>query len=256
MYGKKFSRNPGRYTGFSDLIKCYKMKEFDSPRRSTIPLLVYWKDINNRMKALFNNLNISNKPLKDVDACFEYKVPVRKGTGRPSQTDLMICNKNITIAIEAKYTEPRYMTVKKWLKNPVSSNRKKVLNGWLNLINKVFGSNLSIINIEQIAYQLVHRTASACALPGQDRHVVYQCFNTGTLDIGYYKDELKKMASLLNSSKKINFYLLECDIQYSNKAFEKLLVRWDKGERKLAKKVLPLIRNHEIMKFNCKFLNI
>ncbi len=46
----------------------------------------------------------------------------------------MINHPSVSIAIEAKRTEPEYENVNSWLNE--SKNRKDVLNGWLEYINE------------------------------------------------------------------------------------------------------------------------
>ena len=126
---------------FKSLINSYKISEFSSPRRSTIPSLIYWKNLKQRIHEFFGYINVAVP--SSVNACFEYTVPVQNGKGKASHTDLMLLSKEHVVAIEAKYTEPPYDSVQKWLGDPPSKNRLKVLDGWLGLIKKITNIKLS-----------------------------------------------------------------------------------------------------------------
>jgi hypothetical protein len=145
---------------FNSVVDSFNSAEFKSPRRSTVPLLLYWKDYPKRFQKLFKHLSIKKQP--NLTACFEYKVPVQLGRGKASYTDLMLLSDQIAIAIEGKYTEPRYETVKTWLGSPQSENKIKVIKGWIGLIEEEIGKSLNYQDFYDFAYQLVHRMASVC----------------------------------------------------------------------------------------------
>lgn len=109
---------------------------------------------------------------------FEYHVPAQAGKGKASLTDLMISTGDDAIAIEAKYTEPHYESVSTWLSAERmrdetadvtgTSNRERVLHGWLSAINEcVGGTLLTQANVGDCTYQLIHRTASVCAISAE-----------------------------------------------------------------------------------------
>ena len=62
---------------FNSIVQSFKPAEFKSPRRSTVPLLLYWKDYLKKSQELFKFLNIETT--SHFTACFEYKVPVQLG---------------------------------------------------------------------------------------------------------------------------------------------------------------------------------
>lgn len=101
---------------FSSLVASYTSKELASPKRSTVPLLVYWANPEDRLRDLCANLGCN--PSGPLEFHFEFPVPVQHGVGKPSFTDLKILSPTFAIAIEAKYTEPAYQTVKEWLGAP------------------------------------------------------------------------------------------------------------------------------------------
>jgi hypothetical protein len=215
---------------FKFLVESYEISEFSSPMRSTIPSLIYWKNLEPRILEFFRYINV-NAPAT-VNACFEYTVPVQGGKGKASHTDLMLFSKKHVVAIEAKYTEPPYDSVQKWLGDPSTENRLKVLDGWLGLIQKVTNIKLSPDDVSKSAYQLIHRTASACYPNGKSRFVVYQCFDLDKSKKRYYKEQLSKLSELLRSSNNLRFYLFNYPLIKSNE-YKKLEALWNNGTRKL-----------------------
>ena len=239
---------------FKSLVESYKISEFSSPARSTVPLLIYWKNIEKRVREFYDYINI-NVP-NSVKACFEYTVPVQSGKGKASHTDLMLLSQKHVVTIEAKYTEPRYDSVQKWLGHPPSENKNQVLGGWLELIKRVTGIKLSPDVVFGSAYQLIHRTASACYPNAKNRFVVYQCFDLNAHKKSYYKEQLFKLSDLLSSSNNLRFYLLNFPI-IKSEAYMELESLWKGGQRRLEfpvkkgilKGTLKDFGNPEIFKF-------
>jgi len=98
---------------FSSLISSYTSKELASPKRSTVPLLAYWAQPEARFRELCPHLGLD--PSGPLEFHFEFPVPVQRGTGKASFTDLMILSPTFAVAIEAKFTEPAYEIVEDWL---------------------------------------------------------------------------------------------------------------------------------------------
>lgn len=72
--------------------------DLDSPRRSTVPLVAYWRDPLARFTQLLPQLGLhAAEPPK---FSFEHRVSVAAGRGKPSYTDLMIVAPQVVIAIE------------------------------------------------------------------------------------------------------------------------------------------------------------
>ncbi len=163
--------------GFNALLDRYSLNHFNSPKRSTVPLLAYWKEPE-RVLACLTRFGLHAPDT--LTLAFEYDVPVQEGKGPPSCTDLMILGQNLAVAVEAKYTEPVYETVKEWLRKDYSENKRAVLKGWLSLINQTTGSQLTHTDVMDLAYQAIHRAASACfplkGEPGVSRFMVYLLF--------------------------------------------------------------------------------
>ena len=133
----------GSVSDFPSLVHTYSDRDLASPFRSTVPLLAYWSELEERLPdfAAALGLELSAPELFG----FEYTVPVQEGKGNDSHTDLMLLLRSQSIAIEAKYTEPPYAVVRDWLGPPPSRNRVSVLTGWLSLINRATGAALEVI---------------------------------------------------------------------------------------------------------------
>ena len=109
------------------------------------------KIFQNSYFPLFKNLEL-------LLAIPEYKVEFPGGT-RSSQNDLFVLSKSgnelCTIMIEGKVDEDfGDHTVKSWLKDASEGKEKR-----LNYLREVL--NLELVNLNEIRYQLLHRTASA-----------------------------------------------------------------------------------------------
>jgi hypothetical protein len=90
---------------FEELVKELGADAVASPRRSTVPLFDYWRAPEQRLRDLWEHLRVRQPD--DVDMHFEHEVPVQRGRGNSSYTDLMIFADDVAVAIEAKFTEPR-----------------------------------------------------------------------------------------------------------------------------------------------------
>ena len=86
--------------GHDAVLDRFPVQEFDSPTRSTIPLLEYWRFPEERMRELTAALRV---PLPSgVELNFEYPVSPPRGRGKPSYTDLMVISAEFVMAVEAK----------------------------------------------------------------------------------------------------------------------------------------------------------
>src|SRR5262245_31382756 len=87
-------------SSFEELVRQLGPDALASPKRSTVPLLDYWRAPDSRLREVAPLLGM---PWSDrFDLHFEYEVPVQRGRGKPSYTDLMILGDNVAAAIEAK----------------------------------------------------------------------------------------------------------------------------------------------------------
>lgn len=212
-----------------NLYDKFSSKEFKSPFRSTIPLLIMLR--NNQIPAV----DVDNKEINEIPTLtLEHETLVVSGKGFPSCTDLMIEYKNSCIAVESKRTEPPYQTVEKWL--GVSKNKKLVLSGWLSIINSQINSSIKIEDVNSLPYQLIHRVAAACALKKIDTHVLYLGFDLDVKKENYYINSLLAFSKILKNKIKLH---LHC---YSINKFEsqiELEYKWNNKERDLS----TLIKN-------------
>jgi hypothetical protein len=229
---------------FPKLVNEYKPAELASPRRSTVPLLAFWANPDSRFRELAKYTGLD--PIPPVDFCFEFPVHVQHGKGKASFTDLMIISASFAVAIEAKYTEPEYETVEKWLSKPGRKNREAVLGGWLSLIQQATGVRLELAQVAKCPYQLIHRTASACSPPVQRRWVVYQVFSKSLPC--YYLGHLTNMQRLLCGQSCLSFGVLlspfDGSVEYS-----KICARWENGERDLSTEVRAALLSGPLSEF-------
>lgn len=220
-----------------EMIGHYNSKEFRSPFRSTIPLLILYK---NQPRVCFNILGNTD----EASFCFEYETKIGKGKGRSSCTDLMIISPEACIAVEAKWTEPKYKTVKKWLRN--SDNKKEVLEGWLEMIFKYTGVKVTTESISNLPYQLIHRVASACVLDRPNTHVVYLCFDLNESKTKYYNSILEQFSEII--SKRVNFHLIHMHLNKFDEQ-EKIESEWrSKKTRNVSTQVITGIKNNTLMR--------
>lgn len=236
--------NTRRVTGFNDLLENYGDKEFDSPKRSTIPLLVFWQDPIPRLEQFSELLGFTLH--SQAELCFEYQVSPLRGKGKPSHTDLMIITSDAAIAIEAKWTELRYPTVRKWLDG--KPNKKEVLRGWCELLEKRGAAPNLESRIQDIPYQMIHRAASLCHVEFiSNRYLSYLAFSSPAEAGSDLYQDLGNFCEALGPDISLNVVLIECSISMSSTWFQ-LQERWDdQGERKLHKSVIKYLKCGELI---------
>ena len=190
-------------------LSMYSEKEFMSPTRSTIPLLSLLKDGDEILGSIFSEMNMEIAS----DLHLEFTVDPPKGCGIASHTDLMVISSLGTLAIEAKWTEPRYETVEEWIK---PGNRELVLRGWLDLLQLQSNRLLKPEDFSGMVYQMVHRAASACYKSEYPQlaylHFVPDLSERGATSAQYQSD-LEHLFNLLGKPDKFNFYLIEVEIK-------------------------------------------
>lgn len=229
-----------KLTSIDDIYKKFNKKEFKSPYRSTIPLIALFKN-----NQITNIKSIKSNSISNIDYIFEYETPVIQGKGRPSCSDLLIEYSNGCIVIEAKRKEPPYEKVEKWLGS--STNKKLVLEGWLELINNYTDLKIDLSEITDLPYQLIHRVASACSLKKQQTEIIYIGFNLNERKANYYLSCLEKFSTILEN--RIDFYLYCYNIDKSEELI-KLEKKWDLGERDLSQNVISGLVNDNLMRLS------
>ncbi len=229
---------------FATLVRVLPVNALRSPRRSVVPLVDYFRQPGTALAALGHAVEID---LTDVEvADFEHALAVRRGKGKPSYTDVMLQGRNVSVAIEAKYTEPRYKSVRKWLGETPTPNRIKVLSGWLELINGVAATSLEIDAVLELPYQLVHRSASACSSDAAYRALVYLIF--GEAPGAYYVDDVAALDCLLGEPLGLGMHVVHVQA-HPEPAFKALTDRWDGGERELAEGVRQALLGGSLFRF-------
>jgi hypothetical protein len=206
---------------FEYLVKLLPPKAVACPLRSTLPLVDFWRTPESRLAQLSAAIGVALLP--PIELCFEFPVPVQRGRGKSSFTDLMIISASAAVAIEAKLTEPRYQTADDGLRDPPGPNRSEVLEGWLDLIRDATGTSLNVNDVRDLPYQLIHRTASVCSVLRPVRAVVYQVFGEGPPD--YYVNKLSVLWRLLGRSAAISFHVLRCPLNFLP-THEDLVKQW------------------------------
>lgn len=191
-----------------DAIGKYRSSEFASPTRSTVPLFSWLK----HERAMFDKMLEHFGMPPDSALHLEYTVAPPKGNGKPSHTDLMIKSGDSALAIEAKWTEPRYETVGDWLKKGTNrQNRDNVLSAWLGLLQKHVKPTLNVEVFSDIVYQMLHRAASACSA-GRNPKLTYLLFKPSpdpkTADIRTIRDDLTNLWKILGNPSTFPFYMV------------------------------------------------
>lgn len=118
-----------------------------------------WEDSDGFPQEIDSILNRSDslRGIKPLLIFPEWKVPLPGGK-RPSQSDVWVLarapKKLISIAIEGKVGETFGVIVKDWKKNASNGKHER-----LNYLGQCLG--LSVCSLDDVRYQLIHRTASA-----------------------------------------------------------------------------------------------
>ena len=232
--------------GYQQLLNAYSDGEFDSPSRSTVPLLMCWREAGKQARVLSETLGfrLSNR----VSLDFEHTVPVQRGRGKPSCTDLMMKTGDTSVAIEAKWTESRYPEVSAWLEegsNP--ENRREVLEGWVDLLGRGLSRKPKAIDMLELPYQLVHRAASACFPDSKNHWLVYQLFGMTSQKYETYLRDLRKFADVLEPGRSLKICIASYRIERTRRQTE-LEQRWtDSRERHLHEPVRTGLRNGDLL---------
>jgi len=157
---------------------------------STIPLLCYWQNKERALKSIAAALELPD--LVSGRVTFEAETKSHCPGDKSSYSDVMVESPTAVVAIEGKWTEGRYPTVKKWC---TSDHRLDVLNHWLGLMQK-YSNPRGQSEVAELVYQMVHRCASACSRKQSKAVMVYQVFTSLTVNKFYVKD-LKEFVSAM-----------------------------------------------------------
>lgn len=204
--------NPNAVKTMADAVRLYGSKEFESATRSTVPMLSLLMHAINVFSEIVKRLGFPN----EYDLFLEYTVGPFGGRGKPSHTDVMLRADKDALAIEGKWTEPMYQTIKDWPKKgkEKTANQKAVLNGWLNVLGERFGKTFDVADFDETVYQMVHRAASA-AFAGERPRLAYFTFKpspdkqAATPDDIF--DKLTDLWDRLGKPETFPFYLVEIE---------------------------------------------
>lgn len=215
-----FDREP--VAGLDALVERYGTREFESPTRSTVPLLALLWHGGEVWKRIVAELGM---PAGEMTVHMEYTVAPPQGTGRESHTDAMLIAGERACAVEAKWTEPAYDTVEGWLgPEPRGTNRERVLNGWLSLLQSYATDELRAEDMGEVTYQMVHRAASACAA-GRSPGLAYLQFTPwpdgSPADSSHLREGLEKLAAALGHPAGFPLRLIEVEAR-PTAAFESI----------------------------------
>ena len=177
----RFGKEKTDVASIRDLPGFYSDHDLATPTRSTVPLLCYCMPDLRRIGGLVDQLR---GRCNDFHLFFEFPTPSINTRAKSSFTDLgIVLVPRGGIAIEAKWTEPAYETIQKWIKaGKYPDSRKRVVDHWLGRMRDYIKRPLTVddLPLDTITYQMLHRTASACNLAngGGPARVVYQVFET------------------------------------------------------------------------------
>lgn len=214
-----FDRQP--VESLNALLSKYSDSEFESPYRSTIPLLSLVQHGRETLREILARCGFRADP----DLHFEFQVRSPSGSGKASHTDLMVRTGQLAMAVEAKWTESPYQSVAKWLGISAGDNRAKVLSGWLQLIQPFASNQLTAGQVSAVTYQTIHRAASACAA-GEQPQLSYLQFISKDRDGAICEERLADLGRLrtaLGSSDRFPLRLIDVGIE-ATPLFEQIAI--------------------------------
>ena len=216
--GYFFGFPKGRYT---EVLAELARTKVNSSCTSSIPLAEFWQPANlAAIRSLLEKAIPGFCPESNLKY-FEFPTEAMwngKRIGNPSMTDIMILDSDLQMAIEGKMTEYvryREKTIIDWLNESERAKdvtlRRHVLSAWINYIHGADCTDIAdygefFRDCKDVAYQFLHRTASACNKAGIKNGtmpvLVYQLFfdaNDGEhiAKMEEFKAELRRWASLL-----------------------------------------------------------
>lgn len=193
-------------------VPLYGNRQFESPTRSTVPLLSLLHHAPTKFKEIVDRLGFPS----GYDLFLEYTVSPPVGRGKASHTDVMLRVGEDALAIEAKWTEPVGTTIGKWLKDgKMQANREAVLKGWRSLLKKHVQTSFDVAKFNDVVYQMLHRAASATATGSKPR-LAYFLFtpspNRRTAKPKQIRNQLALLWECLGKPKDFPFCMVEITI--------------------------------------------
>lgn len=218
MNGLFFDRSPLK--DVNAVISCFSNRTFSSPTRSTLPLLSWLK----HEEPVWRDL-LAGFRLADAALHLEYKVKPNLGRPRASQTDLMVIDavSNRALAIEAKWTEPSDIIIKVWRKTgKTPENKEIVLGWWLQQLQKHASIQLTADSVNDVAYQALHRAASACAISEYPSMAFLAFHDEHSPKQPYIKTNLEYLWRVLGNPASFPFFYIEISIEPTSQYEPKL----------------------------------
>jgi len=213
-----FDRAP--VANFDELVLHYPKSAFEPPFRSTIPLLCLIRD-----KTALAELTARCAMSSCAAFHLEFQEHPPLGSGKPSQTDLVIIGDNQSVSIDALWMEQRSERVTRWLGPRPTTNRRDVLAGWFNLLNKEAAVPLTPQLAGDVSYPLLSRSAAVCNSSAGRTLICYLRFaSRRDEDRGLgqrLRADLAHLRDILGRPERLNFRLFEVDIE-GTPAFRKL----------------------------------
>ncbi len=122
--------------------------------------------------------------------------------------------------------------------------------GWLDLIARATGRQLTVEQVKDCTYQSVHRAASVCSVQAERRAVVDHGFDLNESQRRYYLAQLTLLAGLVATPDKLRLFLLTNKMAKSP-AYSDLQAKWRANEgRDFAQDIRRLLRQHNVAAFN------
>jgi hypothetical protein len=203
-----YYRNANVIRSISDAVPLFGTRQFNSPTRSTIPMLSLLIHAPKKFTEIIGQLGMP----PDSDLHLEYTVSPPQGEGGASQTDIMVKSDEGSLAIEAKWTEKLYGTVEAWLPTVDELNGPVVLNGWLEILGIRATKELITSDFSDVINQMIHRAASA-VVSGGDSKLAYFLFKPSpdlqAASTNSIKTELTSLWTKLGKPKNFPFYVVE-----------------------------------------------
>ena len=250
---------------YTEVLGELSRTKVNSCHTSSIPLAEFWQPSNlGKIKLLLGGLIPEFRPEASLKY-FEFPTEAilnGKRIGRPSMTDIMILDPGLQIAIEGKMTEYvcyKEKTIREWLAEPSRGVEAKlrldVLKAWIRYIHEADCTGIAhhgefFRDCKDVAYQFLHRTASACNKAGLKKGdmpvLIYQLFfdandKEHVAKMETFKADLRRWASLL---KLRNMKFIILSVPVTNMA--------EVGERygSLRGELFELMREETIYKFD------
>ena len=250
--------------GPAGLLTHYTDADLASPCRSTVPLLALLKDDWPVFAAVLTECGVTG----EVSVAMEHTEASKASGDRPSFTDAMVTSSTRVLAIEAKWTEPRYPVVRQRLervapdadKSTQAEERERnraFVTGWLDHMRPRATLPLALDTFQDCVYQMVHRAASACGAcdTGRTPALAYLHFTSdsrpacasGNTRTPPYLDDLSALHRLLGSPSEFPFFLIDMPMEFTA-AFRDIEVL-KKGVPQTGQRVRSSLRDSELFRF-------